>query len=88
MNSLENAFNSMESLQKLNLFLILEMIILLSVKYTSSISIGISSKPGENSVNMTSMMRKKLKTGMKEDGCKTRIKEEERSMRKQREKGF
>ena len=58
------------------------------MKYTSSISIGINSKPGENSVNMTSMMKKRPKTDTKEDGCKMKIKEDERSMRKLREKGF
>lgn len=88
MNSSENASNLTESLPKSNLFLILVMKILLSMKYTNSISIGINSKPGENSVNMMNMMRKRLKTDTKEDGCKMKTKEEERSMKKQKEKGF
>ena len=88
MNSSENAFNLTESLPRLNQFLILVMIILLSMKYTNSISIGINLRHGENSVSMMNMTKKRHKTDMKEDGCKMKTKEEGRSMRKQKERGF
>jgi len=51
-------------------------------KYINSISIGIVSRHGESSLNMTSTILKKLKTGMKKDGWSNKTEEEEKVMKR------
>jgi hypothetical protein len=63
----------------------LEKRILQLKKCRSSTSSGIVSRHGENSVNMTSMTRRKPKTGTRKDGWRNKIKKLGKFMKKRKE---
>ena len=71
---LVNVSQTMQDIQQLNLYQILEIKIHQLKMYRNSISFGIVLRHGENSVNMTNMTQRKHRIDMKKDGWRNKIK--------------